>query len=290
MTTYFEIGPMHLTVESPVDFPWTDEVAVFRRDHQTKNADPFFYSLEFTDTFQPILGRVLRQDGQRLVMDTDGGECRIHLLPATGEPFVLTRRLDQRRYQVLIDSRARNALKWDRNLLGLMALEHDCLELDAFLLHASYVIHEGSAVLFSAPSGHGKSTQAELWSEYAGAEIVNGDRTLVFCRDGRWFAAGFPVCGSSPYCLNRIAPLKAMIYLEKAPEKRVLPLTPLQAMKRFYSQTFINRWNTADCAAVSSMLISLAGRIPLLHYQTTKEPDAVAYLQQAIASRYSESR
>ena len=34
-------------------------------------------------------------------------------------------------------------------------------------------------ILFSGPSGIGKSTQAALWQRYAGAEIVNGDRALV---------------------------------------------------------------------------------------------------------------
>lgn len=290
MTTFFEIGPLHLTVETPMDFPWTEEVAVFRREDLPACADDISYTISFTDEFQPIRGRVINQGSQMLVMDAEGTECRVHLLSGSGEPFALTRRLDDRHYRILIDSRARHVLKWDRNLLGLFALEHDCLLRDAFLLHASCVIHDGRAILFSAPSGHGKSTQANLWAAHAGAQIINGDRALVYRQDGQWFASGFPVCGSSEFCLDRSVPLKALVYLEKAPENQAVPLTPLQAVRRFYSQAFVNRWSGADCAAVSNLLITLSQQIPTFHYRCTKEADAVTFLRQRIASFPSESR
>lgn len=290
MTTYFEIDPLCLAVESPVDLPWTEEASIFRRDILPEDPTPVRYSLAFTEQFQPIRGRVVNQGSRMLVMDAEGTECRIHLLSATGEPFALTRRLEENCYEILIDSRAKNALKWDRNLLGLMALEHDCLHHNAFLLHASFVIWHGQAILFSAPSGHGKSTQADLWSEFADARIINGDRALVFCRDGQWFAGGFPVCGSSGFCLKETAPLKALVYLEKAPENRAIPLTPLQTLRRFYSQCFVNRWRTDDCGTVSNLLIALSEKIPVFHYQCTKEPDAVIYLRQMISSMAPESR
>lgn len=290
MTTYFKIGPMYLTVETPCDFPWTDEVRVFRIDAMPADADPFRYSLSFVEEFQPIWGTTLHSDGQMLALESEGIEHRIHLLPNSGEPFALTSPVGKRHYQVLIDSRAQNALKWDRTLLGLFPLEHDCIEHSAFLLHSSYVVDDGEAILFSAPSGHGKSTQADLWAAHAGAEIINGDRTLVFKENCRWFASGFPVCGSSNFCLNRTAPLKAMIYLEKAPSNLAIPLPPLQALKRFYSQAFINRWSSADSSKVSDMLIDLAQQVPVFHYQCTKEPDAVRDLKLAISSTLSESR
>ena len=48
------------------------------------------------------------------------------------------------------------------------------------VLHSAYIItRQGQGILFSGPSGIGKSTQAALWQRYAGAEIVNGDRALV---------------------------------------------------------------------------------------------------------------
>ena len=282
MITYFKIGPMYLAVETPCDFPWTEEVQVFRIDSLPPEAEAFIYTLSFTDEFQPIWGTTLHSSDQMLVLEVNGVEHRIHLLPGSGEPFALTSQTGERNYRVLIDHRAQNALKWDRTLLGLLPLEHDCIHRGAFLLHSSHVVVDGQAILFSAPSGHGKSTQADLWAAHGGAEIINGDRTLVYYENGRWFASGFPVCGSSVFCLNRTAPLKALIYLEKAPHNRAFILPPLQALKRFYSQAFVNRWSAVDSRMVSDMLIDLAQQVPVLHYQCTKEPDAVADLKRAL--------
>ena len=39
------------------------------------------------------------------------------------------------------------------------------LQRSAVILHASYIDWDGSAILFTGPSGTGKSTQAELWEQ-----------------------------------------------------------------------------------------------------------------------------
>ena len=55
-------------------------------------------------------------------------------------------------------------------------------------LHSSYIIYHDKAILFTGPSGIGKTTQAELWRDYQGAEIINGDVTLIRKWDGRYCA------------------------------------------------------------------------------------------------------
>ena len=48
------------------------------------------------------------------------------------------------------------------------------------VLHSSYIVtRTGEGILFSGPSGIGKSTQAALWERFAGARTINGDRGLV---------------------------------------------------------------------------------------------------------------
>lgn len=282
MNKYFRIGPLYAAIQTPIDFPWTAEAAVFRVDGIPEDQDPSVYTLEFVDEFTPLYGQVLHRDGQMMVMDTGGSESRIYFL-SSGEPFALSTRTAPGSYRIRIDSRARGALKWDRTLLGLLSLEHECLRRHSFLLHASFVIHDGGAVVFTAPSGTGKSTQADLWAAHAGARIINGDRTLLFQEGGQWHACGFPVCGSSPHCLNQSAPVKALISLEQAPENRPAILGPAQAIRRIYSQAFVNRWDPGDCRQVFDMLadLALAGRV--YHYPCTKEPEAVSCLLQAIS-------
>ena len=282
MLTFFQIGPLHLAVEVPMELPWTRECAVFRRAALPAHADPFTYTIAFTDQFQPIRGRVVNQGRQMLVMDAEGTECRVHTLPGSGEPFALTRRLDDRHYRILIDSRARNALKWDRNLLGLMALEHDCIRLDAVLLHASCVIHDGCAVLFCGPSGQGKSTQADLWHRLRGSEIINGDRAAVSIRGGVPVAQGIPFAGSSSYCENRTAPIAAVVYLGQAPETTIRRLKGYEAFSRIWEGVSVNTWDKTDMEHVSAAVSAVASQVPVFHLPCTPDESAVCVLEDAL--------
>lgn len=282
MTVKLKIGPLYVWVDCPEQFPWTDEVAIFRTEDVPQNTAQVFYTLELTQEFAPLWGKMLYDGPQLTIMEVGGLEHRIYYLPGSREPFALSRRMDDTHVHLWIDQRARHALKWDRNLLGLLSLEHDCLLGHAFLLHASFVIQNGQAIIFTAPSGSGKSTQADLWHKYAGAQIINGDRTLVFQENGTWYAGGFPVCGSSLYCLNQSAPVAAVVCLEKYPENQALQIGPLQAMNRVYSQAFVNRWSAEDCRRICDMVLDLSAQVKVFHYQCTKEPDAVAYLNNLI--------
>lgn len=55
---------------------------------------------------------------------------------------------------------------------------------DALVLHCAYMQREGKAILFSAPGGTGKTTQATLWEKHRGTRVVNGDKALIRRVDG----------------------------------------------------------------------------------------------------------
>ena len=65
------------------------------------------------------------------------------------------------------------------------------------------------------PLRHRQDTQAELWRDFQGALIVNGDACLLRRMEDGWHAFGTPVHGSSPYCENREAPLSALVVLKQ---------------------------------------------------------------------------
>ena len=89
------------------------------------------------------------------------------------------------------------------------------------ILHSAYIVtQEGEGILFSGPSGAGKSTQAELWRQYAGAQVINGDRSLIRPADGT--AHGILYSGTSGICRNVSAPLRAIVLPVQAAENRKL--------------------------------------------------------------------
>ena len=99
------------------------------------------------------------------------------------------------------------------------------------VLHSAYIVTPaGEAILFSGPSGIGKSTQAALWERFAGARTVNGDRALV--RPVERTVGGVFYAGTSGICQNVTAPLRAVVLLGQAAENRVVRARPQEEIGR----------------------------------------------------------
>lgn len=92
--------------------------------------------------------------------------------------------------------------------LPLAALCSRFSAFETILLHGSFVEYNGNGIVFTGYSGIGKTTQAQLWKKHLGADIINGDKVFIRDFDDGVYAYGLPWKGSSPYCLNKKAPLK----------------------------------------------------------------------------------
>ena len=114
---------------------------------------------------------------------------------------------------------------------------------ETMLLHASAVVYRKESLVFVAPSGTGKTTQAELWNTYRDALILNGDKVFLKQESDGIHAWGSPWKGSSPYACNASAPVKAIIVLEQGKENRIRKLTGIEAMSRFVPHVFFPQWD-----------------------------------------------
>ncbi len=122
------------------------------------------------------------------------------------------------------------------------------LNFDAMILHSSFVICDGHAVLFTAPSGGGKSTQARLWEQYKGARIINGDRAVIKrCADG-WYAYSLPLCGSSGICLKRSAKLATTAVVKKFVDDRVLEMSNAEKLAEIFPQITVENYKPWEFA------------------------------------------
>lgn len=107
------------------------------------------------------------------------------------------------------------------------------------LIHAAAIEWEGKGIMFSAPSGTGKTTQANLWKQFMGAVVLNGDRSVVRIIDEKPYVHGSPWCGSSQEYLNRRSPLSAIIILEQAQENSIRRLDKKEAISRLMPRCFL---------------------------------------------------
>lgn len=166
-------------------------------------------------------------------------------------------------------------------LPSLFCMERTLIEKDSFILHSSYISLNNQGILFTAPSGGGKSTQADLWMKYKGAEILNGDKNIVGKKDGKWYVYGTPFSGSSRYCVNRTTPLNAIIILEKGLENKFQRLD-LRGFAKIFSQTTVNPWDAEFTSKVMDLIMRVCSEVPVYLYSCTKEESAVNELYEIL--------
>lgn len=153
------------------------------------------------------------------------------------------------------------------------------------LLHGSTVAVDGSAYLFTAKTGVGKSTHTRLWREQFGsrAVMVNDDRTFLLPSGGGYLACGSPWSGKHGLDTNLSVPLAGICLLERGVENRIVPLPEREALPMLLSQAF----DPADCGdpAVEALTRALAGAVPLWCMACTKEPEAASAAYEAMRSK-----
>lgn len=153
-------------------------------------------------------------------------------------------------------------------------------------MHGALIhIPDYGGVMFIGPSGVGKTTQAVLWNRLRGADIINGDKVFLGLREdrpGELLAYGSPWTGSSPYCINRRVPLRAIIHLTRSPEKGIRRLSELEGLSVFATATFLPSW---DARLTERVMDSMNDMLPLAPiYDMSCEPDesAVDMVAQAL--------
>ena len=147
------------------------------------------------------------------------------------------------------------------------------------VLHSSYIVtRQGQGILFSGPSGIGKSTQAALWQRYAGAEIVNGDRALV--RPDTGTVSGVFYAGTSGISRNVTAPLQAVALLEQGSENRITALRPQEAFARLLSQCAYYQRDAASAARMTELAALLVTNVPVRQLTCRADGDAVRTLEE----------
>ena len=170
--------------------------------------------------------------------------------------------------------------RWRGLILGAMAAKG---ALSGMLLaHASAVEYEGEAVIFTAPSGSGKTTQAELWNRYLKARILNGDKVFISREEDGFYAYGSPWAGSSPYRENHGAPMRAVIVLQKGEKNEIRRLSGEELLRFFVPNIFLPYWEGTLLDAALGTLDALVSAVPVYLLTCRADEEAVLLTKKAV--------
>ena len=176
-------------------------------------------------------------------------------------------------FPVMMDNR----YMWSSIAISQLMLPHN-----VFFIHASFIVHKDRAVLFSAPCGTGKSTQAELWRKFRNAEIINGDKAGVSVKDDSAYAYGVPFCGTSGICKAGEFPLGAIVLLSQSPMNETRQLHGIEAITGVLSNVYLDLLATDENRMILDLLISLTKTVPVYSFGCTPDESAVETLEKAL--------
>ncbi len=114
------------------------------------------------------------------------------------------------------------------------AFDYGCM-----FMHCSALSYKGNGVLFTAPSGTGKSTHSSLWRRTFGEDVVmvNDDKPLLRKIDGKWYVCGTPWDGKHHISNNISVPLKAIVIIYQNKENVIEAASKKQAVFTLLNQT-----------------------------------------------------
>lgn len=279
---YYNIAGCILKVTDPAGQLQPDKgiLAPFAAEPQKADAT---LQMHLVETLTPPTGTLVFHDDSRYVYADGERIIRYHgaLEQGVEQAYLRTCREGD---TVTVQVRRNNTTQGisPKVVLRSMELTHRITQRAGFLLHAAHISHNGKAILFTAPSGTGKSTQAALWEKYANAQIINGDRAIVKQEKDGFAAWGVPFSGSSQISKQSRLPLGAIVYLKQSEKNSVKRLTGLAAFKAIWEGCSLDTWCRDDVSKLTDTVLAAAEQASVYLLECTPTEEAVQVLKEML--------
>ena len=282
MTRYYKFAGIKFAVTMPQEMVCENEyrLALFRVEETEPDLRIIFAQKDQLSSPQGAL--MAKQPGMHCYVDNDRSIRYIGAYSDDWETASIRVEYNGSSARAEVKNRHGQARVPVKYVLECMAAEHMIAGKQGFLFHCSYIDRGGKAILFTAPSETGKSTQADLWHMLRGAEIINGDRAAVRLEKGVLLAEGIPFAGSSAYCKNKSLPIAAIVYLAQASSTTICKLRGYQAFSKIWEGVSVNIWDKTDMEQVSNVVQRAATELPIFQLSCTPDESAITALEEAL--------
>jgi len=275
---YFSIAGTTISVQVPYALKISDSTVPFLCDY-VDNPDYRFLVRGVTDILDDISSGIW-QDEHHFSENSEGfSVCHYHLMGKKpyarvygyyNQPKVLF-------CEYLLGCEKR--ICCTRDIVNLLGIEYYLLKNNGLLLHASFIKWKDKGILFAAPSGTGKSTQAELWKNHQNADIINGDRAAVCHQKEKWVGWGLPVAGTSGIYRNESAPISAVVVLRQAKRNAIRLLYSGEAFRYLYPEISIHRWDVHFTDDAVNLILQFMHDVPVYLLECLPDQNAVQLLK-----------
>lgn len=242
-----------------------------------------YYFLEVVDELPELDGKCVSERMDLKVYQKGDFEYRRMNFMGMEESYGQYEEISKDQIKLYLKREFVHMINVDTVFVSLFAMEKRMLDKEAMVLHCSVLKVNDGVILFSGPSGIGKSTQAGLWTKYRSARVINGDRTLLKKEDGRWMSLGWPICGSSEICYNEAYLVKAVVFLGQAEDNHGMRARYFDAIKCMISQITVNGWNPQFVENIWNLTEDFAMEIPVFEYGCNMEESAVDTLENLLS-------
>lgn len=278
MKKYYRIAGIEFELNLPDDKVYKEEWNLAPFSVQSVK-QPHRYNYVSADVLAPPTGELLYIGDSFHIYGDETGSIRFigTVSRHMSDAYI---RAEHRGYEhnIQVKSAMFNTEIGARTVLKSMDLEHLITQHRGVILHSSYIEYRGKAILFTAPSETGKSTQADLWNKHCNAEIINGDRACICVRQEQMYVDSVPFSGGSGICKNRLLPLAAIVYLGKSEISEIKRLTGTQSFCKIWEGCTVNSWNKEDMNIASEVVSSIAENVPVFYLQCRPDISAVKVL------------
>ncbi len=271
---YLNIAKLVLKIESPRILSFQSSVQPF----ETKESEEpnVVYSMSFEETMMVKKKIIYKGDFIAFLEGDEIGRTK-GITTIKGIESVTLRKKDRDSFSIFLPKslKEEKVLFKKINLMNYLAFEDVLINHQGFILHSSFISWQNNGILFTAPSGTGKSTQADLWKKYEDADIYNGDRTIIRKIEGKYYGFGSPYAGSSGIYRNESAPIKAIVVIEQGPDNVIRRLHGREAFLPLFRETLMNTWNKEYMEKMTDLLMDAVCQIPVYHLFCRPDQDAV---------------
>ncbi len=150
------------------------------------------------------------------------------------------------------------------------------VDFDGIMLHSSCIVVDDKAYAFSADSGTGKSTHAQLWLKHFGkrAYMLNDDKPAIRIINGKVYACGTPWSGKYDYSSPEIVELAGICFLERSDNNWIKRAETSKAVFNIFSQT-VRALNSEKMDSLFNVIDKIFALVPLYEMGCNISDEAV---------------